>query len=177
MYTEKDLEDYLIKQDTILIDDVEVSIYARQVPCSTYYIDLVGYGNNTLYIFELKKGKIDGNALSQLLNYMYIVKQLKNDWELKCDVKGVLIGASMTDYMELAINELPNIFFKKTNHMFRFEDDGYILKQEQMEHNKIKLNASLSELIDLELDMINHFEEINKYYKEVQDGKVSKENS
>lgn len=152
--TERDLEDWICNQELIKVNDRDIRIVARQVKVGSYYIDVLGLDdeNGDIYIFELKQNKIDGNALSQLLNYMYFVNEYRKGVLPKVDIKGVLIGDGMSDYMRLGINMVENVCFIDYNISFDLVDEHYGFSKsytdERLEEDSINFNELIFEEID-----------------------------
>lgn len=125
-YTERNLEDVIFEQGYIMVDNKRINIISRQVKVGNFRLDLLGVDNEgNLYVFELKKGMVDGNALSQVLCYMwYIISYLKSK-ENKIKVYGVLIGNSISDYLLYSKNLLENIYCLEAEPTFMFLDENY----------------------------------------------------
>ena len=123
-YNERDLQDYLIGEESINVGGIEVLLIGKEIDINGYRIDLLGIDNkNNVYVFELKKGIIDGNALSQVLNYMFYVKgflELKDSY-----VFGVLIGSNINQYTYNAISLISNVMFIDISPTFTINNFHY----------------------------------------------------
>lgn len=114
-YSEQELEDYMYEMEFVIVNQKKIYVYSRQVIINNFRIDMVGIDEDkNIYIFELKKGSIDGNALSQVLNYMYYAKSYFNSEELNKNVYGVLVGSDIDKYTFGALNILKDIFYLET---------------------------------------------------------------
>lgn len=117
-FLERDLEENMLEQEFIMVNNKEILLIDSQVNLNGYRVDLMGIDNkNDIYLFELKKSKIDGNALSQLLHYIYYAKSYS---ERK--IYGVLVGTSIDNYTDKAIKVLENIYFLQSTPTFIFDD-------------------------------------------------------
>ena len=120
---EEELESVLEKKEIIEFDGKEIFIVGRQVQIGSYTIDLIGADEDGfVYIIELKRGEVDGNALAQLLNYMYIVEEY-----LGHVVNGILIGKKLSNHMQLAIEMIEEISFMKFDLEIKLKKDSWHL--------------------------------------------------
>jgi|LGVF01.2.fsa_nt_gb hypothetical protein len=139
-FTEQELEDYLMEYSSVVIGKQEIYIIDRQVNLSNYKVDLVGKDfDGNIYLFELKKGNIDGNALSQLLNYIDYA-QTFNKYKTK-KIFGILVGSGITEYMKSALKTLPNIFYLKATPIFSIDEQTYSFTEEYLNGKEFKKNV------------------------------------
>lgn len=149
-FTEQELEDYLCETGTIIVNEKKVNILDRQVNIGYYRIDLIGEDSEgNIYVFELKKYIIDGNALSQLLCYMWYIKSYikADDKYNKKKVYGVLIGSEITDYVSRGINILKGIYYIQSIPSFVLfgENKKYLTKAGNKDNLFIVLNGNQNE--------------------------------
>ena len=160
--SEKHLEDCLFDKGFIELNNTHIEILERQVMVGKYYIDLLGIDDDgNLYVIELKQNKIDGNALSQVLHYMYYIEEFRSNGEKRSEVYGVIIGSGFSEYMELAQSMIKNVYFlnyeveyKTKENIYSFSE--YYENSEQYQNQMTKINFYAEEKIkekeDLELD-------------------------
>ena len=113
-YTEQELEEFICETNNAKINDIKISLLDRQVAIGYYRMDLLGEDDEgNLYVFELKKGKIDGNALSQVLCYMWFVTSYlsKSEKHKHKKVFGILVGNDITDYTHRGLKLIKNVFY------------------------------------------------------------------
>jgi RecB family endonuclease NucS len=147
MFYESDLEEHIQKDGYVCINGEDISIVGRQVYIGSYKIDLVGEDDDgNLYILELKKNKIDGNSLSQLLNYMDYVKLFFSKLKVDKKIFGVLIGNGITDYMQSSLKMLDNIFFIQATPSFDLEEQSYSFTQSYLDGDKFKSDLDTFEM-------------------------------
>lgn len=137
-FLERDLEESMIQNEFITVNNKKILLIDSQVDLNGFRVDLMGVdSNNDIYIFELKKGKIDGNALSQLLNYMYYAKSYTSGSNKK--IYGVLVGTSIDTYTGNSLNILEDIYFLETMPTFIFDDLQY---KKLLNKDKVKDNCN-----------------------------------
>ena len=138
-FSEKELEDVIVGDDVVSVNGTEVEIIDRQFNLDGYKVDLVGKDfEGNIYLFELKKGVIDGNALSQVLFYMDYATYFNNDQTKK--IYGVLIGVDITSYMVGAIKMLENVFYVEAVPTFEIEEKTYTFNKVFKENDITKEN-------------------------------------
>lgn len=132
-FLEYELENFLIEKTVIKVGDTNVYIISKQVEVGGFKIDLIGADiDDNVYIFELKKGQIDGNALSQLLNYIYLVSNYYIK-DKNIEINGVLIGSDISNYMVNAVKLLPKVYYLEAKKTFFIEEVKYVVKKEFLE--------------------------------------------
>lgn len=113
---ESEVEKALFDKGSIEHDDTTVYWIDRQIPINGSVIDMIGISKDkkVLYVVELKRGEVDGNALSQLLSYIHTLHTfLLNAGDKETKVRGILVGESLSEYMKLALNIFAGIKFLK----------------------------------------------------------------
>ena len=174
---EKDVENYMYQSgDCIKVNDVEIVVYAQQVKVGEYYIDLLARDDeDNIYVIELKKGTIDGNALSQVLFYMDYVSLYNSKTKYRKKIYGVLIGNGVTTYMENALKQVDNVFYVKYKQKFSFEELVWSWADEYLKSEKFKKECDLfNELtIGFEKDYDDYIRELKevKEMEELNNGK------
>ena len=137
---EKEIELYLVnKKEYSMVNSKKVYIIDNQVKLGKYILDVLGLDEDgNIYAIELKKDRVDGNALSQVLAYMDYIKLFNSQTKYIKKIYGVLVGDSLTDYMESGINQLDNIFYIKYGKTFNFEEQVWSWKEEYINSNELK---------------------------------------
>lgn len=120
-FTEQELEDFMVQSEFITVNNKRILLIDSQVNLNGFRVDLMGVDNNNdIYLFELKKGKIDGNALSQLLNYIFYAKSYAKETNKK--IYGVLVGTDIDKYTKNSLNILEDIYYLETRPVFEYDD-------------------------------------------------------
>jgi len=120
-FSERELEDNIVQGEFINVNNKKILLIDSQVYLNGFRVDVMGVdSNNDIYLFELKKGKIDGNALSQLLNYIYYAKSYTKDTNK--NIYGVLVGSEIDRYTRNALNVLKDIYYLEAIPTFEYED-------------------------------------------------------
>ena len=168
---EKDVENYLFrKQEVITVNGKEVFITEQQVKVGDYYIDLLGQDDEyNIYVIELKRGIIDGNALSQVLFYMDYVSLYNSKTKYCKKIYGVLIGNGITTYMENALGQLNNIFYFEYEQSFSFKEETYDWSKTYLASETFKNDSKLFNNLTIgEERDIDEFEreELERFEKE-----------
>lgn len=123
-FLERDLEESMLQDEFVEVNNKNILLIDSQVNLNGFRVDLMGVDdNNDIYLFELKKGKIDGNALSQLLNYIYYAKSYIEGTNKK--IYGVLVGTEIDQYTDNSLNILENIYFLEAIPTFVLDDSNY----------------------------------------------------
>ena len=141
--TELELENLLFEKGEIKVNGVDVYLSGRQYQLGEHRADILCNGDDgKIYIFELKSGIIDGNALSQILFYKSLAKEMfkkelanKQDPDWPEKIICVLIGSDITKYMSLALNEVDDLYFINYNISFDYSEQNFSIN----EHTKQKL--------------------------------------
>lgn len=138
---ESEVEQSLFEKGYTDLDDTFINWLSTQVKINGFYIDMLGVSDDglTFYVAEIKKDEVDGNALSQLLNYMETLKSfLKQTENEEMDVKGVLIGTHLSSHMQLAINALEDIRFCRYESKVSLNERYWAIKTEVFEEESTK---------------------------------------
>jgi RecB family endonuclease NucS len=106
-YSEKDIENLIIENDMLL--RFGITVLTSQYPTRYGIIDILGYRpeSKEIMVIELKKGKVDENAVGQLMRYMAAIKEMQFTFKDNAailpyeihsisDVKGILMGTDAT---------------------------------------------------------------------------------
>lgn len=108
MYYEKKYEQVLMECSELIVEEEQVFLINNQVSIGCGIVDILGINDeNEIFIFELKRNIIDGNAVAQLLFYMLILKEAFPDEKFK----GILIGNDIEKKAEKIISKINGIVF------------------------------------------------------------------
>lgn len=126
---EKEIQDYLMdkggfdKEETIFNKNIYFEFSEFKI-CNGR-IDILGYDEDRkIYVIELKRGKIDANALVQCKNYMINLERLLTINNIKFKkINGILIGNSIDDRTETVLSCIDNIAFIKFEKAYKFLND------------------------------------------------------
>lgn len=142
---EKEIENYLMEEEiNIEVNGKKIYMISSQVKLGKYFLDVLGKDSDSnIYAIELKKGIVDGNALSQVLAYMDIIELFNSQTNYKKPIYGVLIGDSLSPYMENAINQVHNVFFVKYKKMFSYKEQVLTWKSDYITQDDIKKNCEI----------------------------------
>ena len=119
---EKDLENALVNNLTVLEDDL--SLFKSQYPIDYEdgkgIIDILAKDKDgNFVVIELKAGIAKEKVCATILKYIALVK--RNIPEAK-EIKGIIIANEFDNGLKLSVSNLSNVFLKKYNINFTFED-------------------------------------------------------
>lgn len=140
-YTEKDIENYIIKHE-ILEEEYGITVICQQYKTDFGIIDLLGHDGHNLVVIELKKGVVDENAVGQIMRYIACIQELINYYKNSDSmpefinavdgVYGLLIGSSSTEGVTLIVRQFD--FLKFAAHNVNL--DVYIKNEEYDRHEE-----------------------------------------
>lgn len=102
-FDEKDIEDFLCKNNNLKFYFPDLKFIARQVKIDKFFIDILAYNkyDKCFYIIELKKGELNANAYTQAIKYKNLMS-LK--YKYKHKFKIILIGEKLNENLFYIIN-------------------------------------------------------------------------
>jgi hypothetical protein len=160
--SEKDIENYVIKED-LLLEEYGLEVIAQQYRTQYGIIDILCYNpaEKRIVVVELKKGVIDENAVGQLLRYMATIKEMilglsdEENKGIRDTPQGLLLGTSVSQGVRIISRNYPII-------RFALIDISLCISNDQDHWTRIE--ESLQKDIDYYLNS-EAFEKIKDFYK------------
>lgn len=161
-YSEKYIETNMIQLEELYKGNGKIDIYESQIYINGYYIDAIGKdAKGNLYIIEIKKGEVNGKALAQVLNYMYYAEKYWKKSKYYKNIYGVLVGESLSCYMQDAIKMIDKVNFIKYKIEIEYESKIY---QDLEENNNEDRFNELVDMYDIGYDeYVNNIQEVEEY--------------
>lgn len=132
--TEKELQDALMERECFYEDDtkfsVDINFIEREFKIGNERIDILGVDSNkNVYVIELKKGNVDGNALTQVLSYASQVKFLMRESK-DISVRCILVGNSIDERVNKTLIGNDEVAFVKYSPSIEIESHDKIFVKE-----------------------------------------------
>lgn len=153
--TEKELQDALMERGCFYEDDTkfyaDIYFIEREFKIGNERIDILGVDSSkNVYVIELKKGNVDGNALTQVLSYASQVKFLMR--EIKdVSVRCILVGSSIDERVNKTLIGNPEVAFVKYSPSIEIE-----------RHDKVFVKDFFDGLEDAKNTIL---ENVNEFYQ------------